>query len=58
MSDVIGIDSKRKPKRCEICGGAAHETEAACPRVYAITYEADGGITYHLNEIPEPPDAA
>jgi hypothetical protein len=58
MSDIIGFDSRRKAKRCEICGGPAHDFEAQCPRVYAVTYEADGGITYHLNDIPEPPEAA
>ena len=50
MSDPIDLDAKRKAKtpKCEFCGQAAHEYEAQCPRVVAVTFEADGGITYHL----------
>jgi hypothetical protein len=50
MTDPVDLDAKRKAKapRCELCAGPAHEHEAQCPRVIAITYEADGGITYHL----------
>lgn len=50
MSDLVDLDAKRKSKtpKCEFCGNPAHTFEAQCPRVYAVTLEPDGGITYHL----------
>lgn len=60
MSDPVDLDAKRKAKvpKCEFCGGAGHESEAACPRVVAVTFEPDGGITYHLYVPDLTPDAA
>lgn len=61
MTDTVDLDAKRKAKapKCELCGGIAHQFEAQCPRVYAVTFEADGGITYHLLGIEDgPPPAA
>lgn len=57
MSEPTDLDARRKANapRCQICAGPAHEFEAQCPRVSAITYEPDGGITYHLFII-EPDD--
>ena len=60
MSEVGDLDAKRKAKapKCEICGSVAHEFEAQCPRIYAITKEPDGGITYHIEGYDPEPDAA
>ncbi len=62
MTDTVDLDAKRKARapKCELCGKPAHQFEAQCPRVYAVTFEADGGITYFLADLDddEPPAAA
>jgi hypothetical protein len=60
MSDPVDFNEKKKAKakRCQICGGEQHDFLGQCPRVAAITQEADGGETYHLYPIDPPPDAA
>ena len=60
MSDTVDFDARRKAKapKCDFCGGPGHKIEAQCPRVIAVTFEPDGGITYHLVGIEEPDDAA
>ena len=56
--EPVNFDAKRKEKapKCEFCGNPVHEFEAQCPRVIAVTFEADGGITYHLLGIESDPD--
>jgi hypothetical protein len=61
MTEPVDLDAKRKAKapKCELCGDSAHQFEAGCPRVYAVTFEPDGGVTYHLHDIDDgPADAA
>lgn len=60
MTEPVDLNAKRKEKqpRCAICGSASHDYPGQCPRVYAVTDEPDGGVTYHLTPIDEPPEAA
>lgn len=57
MSETVDLDAKRKAKavKCEVCGSPAHAAAGLCPRVAAISHDVEGGVTYHLWPIEDPP---